>query len=59
MSGNQRTLNPGTWHADMHSVGYPQVRETQKTIRDGRTGTESMTIARGMGEQASDRSSAV
>lgn len=28
-----------------------QVRETQKTIRDSRTGTESMTIARGMGEQ--------
>lgn len=28
-----------------------QVRETQKTIRDGRTGMESMTIARGMGEQ--------
>lgn len=29
----------------------PQVRETQKTIRDGRTGAESMTIARGMGQQ--------
>jgi hypothetical protein len=28
-----------------------QVRETQKTIRDGRTNMESMTIARGMGEQ--------
>lgn len=28
-----------------------QVRETQKTIRDGRTGMESMTIARGLGEQ--------
>ena len=28
-----------------------QVHETQKTIRDGRTGMESMTIARGLGEQ--------
>ena len=28
-----------------------QVRETQKTVRDGRTGTESMTLARGLGEQ--------
>lgn len=28
-----------------------QVREMQKTVRDGRTGHESMTIQRGMGEK--------
>jgi hypothetical protein len=30
-----------------------QVREMQKTVRDGRTGVESMTIQRGIGDRVS------
>jgi hypothetical protein len=32
---------------------YVQVRETQATVRDGRTGYESMTIQRGIGDRVS------
>jgi hypothetical protein len=37
----------------MAAAAGVQVRETQKTVRDGRTGVESMTLQRGIGDRVS------